>query len=92
MSLLADLSEQRGIQPGYTSALINLAWAPGQTLGAAGGGALAHATRDAVPYLTLSAVCALTLATVWPLRGSTSWTMRSAPPSNAPSSRTTAGA
>ena len=65
MTLLTNLAEGRGLDHGYTFALVNLAWAPGQTLGAAGGGALAHATRDAVPYLALSAVCALTLTVLW---------------------------
>ena len=59
---------ERGLDHGYTFALVNLAWAPGQALGAAGGGALAHATRDAVPYLALSAVCGVTLAALWRLR------------------------
>ena len=61
----AALERRRGARPrtfGYSSALVNLAWAPGQTLGAAGGGALAHATSDAVPYLAPRGVCALTLA------------------------------
>jgi MFS family permease len=61
MTMLTHRSEQRGLGYGYTFALVNLAWAPGQTLGAAGGGALAHVTGDAVPYLTLSIVCVLTL-------------------------------
>src|SRR5690348_6703878 len=51
MTLLTNVAERRGLHVGYAAALINLAWAPGQALGAAGGGALAHATRDAVPYL-----------------------------------------
>jgi MFS family permease len=68
MTLLSDLSEVRGLDYGYTFALVSLAWAPGQALGAAGGGALAHVTTDAVPYLLLSAVCALTLARLWPVR------------------------
>jgi MFS family permease len=88
MTMLANLVEQRGLPFGYASALVNLAWAPGQTLGAAGGAALAHATADSVPYLTLSAVCALTLGGLWRARGSTGWTMRSAPGSSASSSRT----
>ena len=49
MTLLTKLAEARGLDYGYAFALINLAWAPGQTLGAAGGGALAHATSNAVP-------------------------------------------
>jgi MFS family permease len=62
MSHLTDLAERRGLDYAYGFALINLAWAPGQALGASGGGALARATSDAVPYLILSAVCVLSLA------------------------------
>ncbi|HVV58633.1 MAG TPA: MFS transporter [Gaiellaceae bacterium] len=62
MTRLSHLSEERGLDHGYTFALVSLAWAPGQTLGAAGSGALAHATADAVPYVTLSALCVLTFA------------------------------
>jgi len=62
MTLLANRSEERGLSYGYTFALINLAWAPGQSIGAAGGGALAHATADAVPYLALASVCLATFA------------------------------
>ena len=69
MTLLSNLAEQRGVPVGYTFALVSLVWAPGQTLGAAGGGALAHATADAVPYLALSGICALTLAGLWRSRG-----------------------
>jgi MFS family permease len=90
MTLLTHLSEGHGLDYGYTFALINLAWAPGQTLGAAGGGALAHATADATVYLVLSAVCALTLVATWRSRGSTAWTTPSAPVSSTPSSATTA--
>ena len=36
MTLLSNLAEARGLDYGYASALINLAWAPGQTIGAAG--------------------------------------------------------
>ena len=87
MTLLSNLAEERGLRLGYASALINLAWAPGQTVGAVGGGALAHVTYDAVPYLALSAICALTLAVLWRSHRSTSWTMRSAPASSGSSSR-----
>jgi len=64
MTLLANRSEERGLGYGYTFALINLAWAPGQALGAAGGGAIANATADAVPYLVLASVCVATLSVV----------------------------
>jgi MFS family permease len=89
MTLLTNLAEARELQLGWASALINLAWAPGQALGAAGGGALAHATSDPVAYLALAGICAVTL---WRLHASTSSTTPSAPGSSASSSRTTAGA
>ncbi|HEY6962093.1 MAG TPA: MFS transporter [Gaiellaceae bacterium] len=89
MTLLTHLSEARGLDYGYTFALVNLAWAPGQTLGSAGGGAVAHVTRDAVPYVCVAIVCALTLLAVWHSRGSTAWTTRSANGSSGSSSPTT---
>jgi predicted MFS family arabinose efflux permease len=92
MALLTELGDRRGLGHSYSSALINLAWAPGQTLGAAGGGAVAQATSDATAYLVLAAVCALTLAALWRSRGSTAWTTRSVPASSAPSSHTTGAA
>ena len=76
MTRLTHRAEERGLDHGYTFALVNLAWAPGQALGSAGGGALAHATRDSVVYLTLAGVCALTLSGLWGARGSTGSTMR----------------
>jgi MFS family permease len=57
LTLLTHASEARGLDYAYAFALVNLAWAPGETIGAAGGGALAHATADAVPYILLSAIC-----------------------------------
>jgi len=92
MTLLSNVAEERGLRYGYAAALVNLAWAPGQTLGAAGGGALAHAAGDAVTYLSLAAVCALTLALLWRSHGSTSSTMQSAPASSSSSSRITGDA
>src|SRR4051812_11467997 len=65
MTLLTHAAEERGLDYGYAFALVNLAWAPGQSGGAAIGGAVAGATRDAVPYLALSGVCVLTLAGLW---------------------------
>jgi len=62
LTLLTNVSEARGLDYGYAFALVNLAWAPGETLGAAGGGGLAHATADAVPYLALSLVCLASFA------------------------------
>jgi predicted MFS family arabinose efflux permease len=72
MSHLTDLAEHRGLDYAYGFALVNVAWAPGQALGAAGGGALARATSDAVPYLLLSGLCLLSLALVTPWRSASS--------------------
>jgi MFS family permease len=64
MSLLTRTGEHLGLDYALSFALVNLAWAPGQALGAAAGGALARATSDAVPYLVLCACCLLTLLAV----------------------------
>lgn len=64
MSFLTDTAERIGLDMAWVFALINLAWAPGQALGSAGGGGLARLTADAVPYLTLSGACLLTLLAV----------------------------
>jgi MFS family permease len=65
MSMTSDEAEAMGLDYAFGFALINLAWAPAQIGGAAGGGALAELTADAVPYLALAALCALTLAALW---------------------------
>jgi MFS family permease len=72
MSHLTDLAEHRGLDYAYGFALVNLAWAPGQAIGASGGGALARATSDTVPYLLLSALCLLSLALLTRYRARTS--------------------
>jgi predicted MFS family arabinose efflux permease len=65
MALLSDEAEARGLEYAYAFALINIAWAPGQALGAAGGGGLAEVTSDAVPYLLLSGAALITFAVLW---------------------------
>lgn len=65
MSLSSDEADRLGLDYAFGFALINLAWAPAQIGGSAGGGALADVTSDAVPYLVLAALCALTLAALW---------------------------
>jgi predicted MFS family arabinose efflux permease len=65
MTLLSNAAEAGGLDYGYAFALLNLAWAPGQTAGAALGGAVAERTSDAVPYLVLAALALLTLAALW---------------------------
>ena len=86
MAMLTEQGERRGLEYGFSAALINLAWSPGQALGSAGGGALAHRAGDAATYLTLAVVCALTLAVLWRSRRSTAWTTRSARGSSTSSS------
>ena len=61
LSMLADGAEARGLDHGYGFALMNLAWSPGATIGAAVGGNVAGAITDAVPYLALSALFLTTL-------------------------------
>jgi MFS family permease len=61
MALLSGVAEERGLDYGYAFALLNLAWAPGQSIGSALGGTIAEDTSDAVPYLALSSLALLTL-------------------------------
>jgi MFS family permease len=72
MSHLADLAERRGLDYAYGFALVNIAWAPGQAVGAALGGGLARLTSDAVPYLLLTCLCVLSLAALSPWRSRSS--------------------
>jgi hypothetical protein len=64
-ALLADGAEARELDQGFAFALTNLAWAAGQTTGAAGSARLAQAAGDALPYLLLAGVCAATVAVLW---------------------------
>ncbi len=64
MAMLSDAAETSGLRQGYAMALINLAWAAGQIVGAAGGGTLAKATGDAVPFALSAGLCAATLGLV----------------------------
>ena len=70
MALLSDEAEARGLEYAYAFALINIAWAPGQAIGAVGGGSLAEVTSDAVPYLLLSGASLITFAVLWRFRSS----------------------
>ena len=65
MALLSDEAEARGLEYAYAFALINIAWAPGQALGAVGGGGLAELTSDTIPYLLLSGASLSTFAVLW---------------------------
>ena len=60
-ALLSDAAHELGLNQGLAFGLANLAWAGGQTVGAAASGALAQATSDLVPFALLAAVCLGTL-------------------------------
>ena len=62
MALLSAAAEAVGAHQGLAFGLVNLAWASGMVLGAAGGGALAKATTDAAPYALFALLCVGTLA------------------------------
>lgn len=64
MAMLSDAADAHGLSQGYALALINMAWAGGQVLGAGAGGSVAKATTDAVPFSACAALCAATLALV----------------------------
>lgn len=61
MAMLSDGAEAFGVAQGFAFALVNLAWATGQTAGAAGGARLADLAGDRLPYLLLAGICACTL-------------------------------
>jgi MFS family permease len=65
MTMLTHAAESRGLDYGYAFALVNLAWAPGQSGGAVIGGVVAGVTSDSVPYLALSGIALLTLVLLW---------------------------
>ena len=60
-ALLSDGAEKAGLDQGFGFALLNLAWAPANVVGAALGGVLAQAAGDAAAYLVAAALCVVTL-------------------------------
>jgi MFS family permease len=62
MAMLSDGAESRGIDQGFAFALVNLAWATGETGGAAGGARLGEAFGDWLPYMLGAAICLVTFA------------------------------
>ncbi len=60
-ALLSNGAHRLNLNQGLAFGLANLAWAGGQTVGAAVSGALAQATSDLVPFALLAAVCLGTL-------------------------------
>jgi MFS family permease len=61
MALVSEAGEAAGLHLGMGFALTNLAWAGGQMIGSAGGGALASSLGDAAAPLLVAAVTLLTL-------------------------------
>jgi hypothetical protein len=62
IATLSDGAERHGIEQAIAFAFVNVAWALGQTTGAAGSARLADVTTDRAPYLVLAAACAVTFA------------------------------
>jgi MFS family permease len=68
MTLLSAGADELGLNQGLAFGLGNLAWAAGQAIAAAAGGAIAQATTDSVPYGLLAAIILATLVCVGPAR------------------------
>jgi len=68
MTLLSHGADRLKLNQGLAFGLGNLAWAAGQAISAAGGGAIAQATTDFVPYALLAAVFVATLVGLGPAR------------------------
>src|ERR1700749_427554 len=67
-ALVASGAQGLGLNQGIAFALSNLTWAAGQSVAAAGSGALAQATSDVVPYTVLAAACLGTFFTLGRVR------------------------
>lgn len=66
MALVSDGAERSGIAQGLVFGVMNGAWALGNVIGPAAGGALAQAAGDSLPYVLLAGVCVATLAYAQP--------------------------
>jgi MFS family permease len=62
MALVADSAERSGIAQGLVFGVMNGAWAVGNVIGPAAGGALAQSVSDAFSYLLMAGICLATLA------------------------------
>jgi MFS family permease len=60
-ALLSDGTERAGLNQGYGFALLNVAWAPANLVGAVLSGAIADAVGDSGAYLLASSLCLVTL-------------------------------
>lgn len=66
MALLSGGADRLALNQGLAFGFGNLAWASGQAVAAAAGGAIAQATSDFVPYALLAATCLVTLLATRP--------------------------
>ena len=66
MSMTSGGAHRLNLNQGLAFGLSNLAWAAGQGIASAGGGAIAQATEDLVPYSLLAAMCLATLLATQP--------------------------
>jgi len=66
MSMLSGGAHRLNLNQGLAFGLGNLAWACGQGIAAAAGGAIAQATTDFVPYALVAAACLLSLLAIRP--------------------------
>jgi MFS family permease len=66
MSMLSAAADWLGLNQGLAFGMCNLAWAAGQGISSAAGGAIAQATSDFVPYAMLAGICLATLLATQP--------------------------
>jgi MFS family permease len=64
LTMLSHAAERVGLAQGLSFGVMNAAWAVGNAIGPAGGGAVAEVTADAVPYLVGAGICALSVTTL----------------------------
>jgi MFS family permease len=64
MALVSDSADRSGIAQGLVFGVMNGAWAMGNVVGPAAGGALAQSAGDSFAYVLLAVLCLATLAVV----------------------------
>lgn len=66
MALISLGADRAGLAQGVAMGLMNVAWAAGNVLGPAAGGAVAQATSNAVPFGAAAALCVASLLATHP--------------------------
>lgn len=61
MAMISGAAHELDLNQGLAFGMCNLAWAAGQGIASAAGGAIAQATTDFVPYALLAGACLVTL-------------------------------